>query len=48
MLKAVHAVTQASSAYAKLAEAGEIEARLAELQSEVAALKEGMTLRRVV
>ena len=31
-LKAVHAITQASSAYAKLIEASEFEARLSELE----------------
>jgi len=31
-LKAVHAITSASTAYAKLVEVGELEARLAELE----------------
>ena len=32
-LKAVHAITQATTAYAKLVEVGELEARLAELEA---------------
>ena len=32
VLKAVHAITQGSAAYAKLVETGELEARLAELE----------------
>jgi hypothetical protein len=38
-LKAVHAVVQAGACYAKLLEAGEIEARLAALEAALAARK---------
>ena len=34
-LKAVHAITSASTAYAKLIEVGELEARLAELEMHI-------------
>lgn len=34
-LKAVHAITQATTAYAKLVEAGELEARLAEIEKTI-------------
>lgn len=37
VLKAVHALTQATAAYARVVEAGELEARLAELEAAVAA-----------
>lgn len=37
VLKAVHALTQATAAYARVVEAGELEARLAEVEAHVAA-----------
>ena len=36
VLKAAHAMTQAASAYARIVEAGELEARLSELESAFA------------
>ncbi len=42
VLRGVHAITQASGAYARIVEAGELEARLAELEKAVAA-REGRT-----
>lgn len=41
VLRAVHAVTQASAAFARLVEVGELEARLAELEKLTAARKNG-------
>ena len=40
-LKAVHAITSASSAYAKLVEVGELEARLGELEKSLEKRKNG-------
>ncbi len=47
-LKAVHAITQASTAYVKLIEVGELEARLAELEKAVEANKTTSILRHAV
>lgn len=41
VLKAVHAITQASGAFARLVEVGELEARLAELEAALAARADG-------
>jgi len=41
LLKAVHAITSASTAYAKLIEVGELEARLAELEKSLAHQRNG-------
>lgn len=46
VLSAVHAITQASTAYAKLVEASELEARVAELE-KLAEQRPGQPLRRV-
>ena len=40
-LKAVHAITQASTAYAKLIEVGELEARLMELEKSLEQRRNG-------
>ncbi len=40
-LKAVHAITSASSAYAKLVEVGELESRLSELEQSLEKRKNG-------
>jgi hypothetical protein len=40
-LKAVHAITSASTAYAKLVEVGELEARLAELEQRLEQRRNG-------
>ncbi len=40
-LKAVHAITSASTAYAKLIEVGELEARLSELEASLANRQNG-------
>ena len=40
ILRAAHAITQASSAYARIVEAGELEARLGELEAAVEAQNE--------
>ncbi len=40
-LKAVHAITSASTAYAKLVEVGELEARLAELEKSLETRRNG-------
>ena len=45
VLKAVHAITQASGAFARLVEVGELEARLAELESALAARADGPAIR---
>ena len=42
-LKAVHALTQAAGAYAKLLEVGEIEARLAEIEAALAGRSPALT-----
>jgi len=42
VLKATHAMTQAASAYARIVEAGELEARLSELEAAFAS-KDGAT-----
>ena len=48
-LKAVHAITSASTAYAKLIEVGELEARLTELEKAQAAREKGQVgMRRAV
>lgn len=39
LLRAVHAITQASTAYARIIETGELEARLAALEAEYATKK---------
>jgi hypothetical protein len=41
MLKAIHALSQAAGQYAKLWEIGELEARLAALEQQVAAQRNG-------
>lgn len=40
-LRAVHAITQATTAYAKLVEVGELEARLAELEMRLGQRRNG-------
>ena len=41
VLRAVHAITQASTAYAKLVEVGELEARLGELEKSLETRRNG-------
>ncbi len=42
LLRAVHAITQATTAYAKLIEVGELEARLSELEKQASKEKTGV------